>query len=798
MSEMKLENAKPVEFKLGQRRGKYFDAASVLEKSAERLDSEYLEKLERFDLIYRTLCGTLYNYVPMSGHPGGSISSGRFVNYLIYNNLDFNYFDPDSMDADVISYAAGHKALGLYAAWALRDEIMRIAGGGELPERKYRLRLEDLLGFRRNATEDTPLFKEFHTKPLDGHPSPLCPFVKLSTGASGVGLASSVGLAFGMMDTYGKDNPPKLHVIEGEGGLTAGRAHEAIAGAASAGISNIIMHLDWNQASIDSNNVCREGDKAGDYVQWSPAELFYLHDWNVIYVEDGFDWNQIAAAQNLALKMDNGQPTAIIYRTVKGWHYGLEGRASHGAGHKYCSEEFYKNVVTPFKEAAGMDFCCATPEDKSPEAIEAAYWDMLLHFREALEKHADLTSTLAKKINDAKSSLEAKKREVRAGVPDVSKVYDENTFKIDQPPEGLDYKPGDSVTLRGALGDGLGEINKASGGALMALSADLLDSTSVSKAAKHFPKGLYHSVNNPDSRLLAMGGICEDAIGGAISGISAYGNHIGISASYAAFIAALQHISVRLHAIGQQARNELSGQPFNPLIMINGHAGVRTGEDGPTHADVQALQLLQGNFPRGTSVTLTPWEAGEIWPLMLTTLRKRPAIIAPFVTRPADTVVDREALNLPPVTEAVKGIWPVRSADPQAEDYCGTIVLQGSDVMGSFITGVLPELDARGYKMNIYYVSSLELFELLPEDERNAIYPDARAAEAMAITGFTLPTMYKWIGSEKGRSHSVSPFKKGRFLSSGKADRIMREAGIDAEAQLAEVEKYIEEFKKGF
>ena len=30
------------------------------------------------------MCALLYNYVPMSGHPGGSISSGRIVSALMF------------------------------------------------------------------------------------------------------------------------------------------------------------------------------------------------------------------------------------------------------------------------------------------------------------------------------------------------------------------------------------------------------------------------------------------------------------------------------------------------------------------------------------------------------------------------------------------------------------------------------------------------------------------------------------------------------------------------------------------
>ena len=40
-----------------------------------------------------------------------------------------------------------------------------------------------------------------------------------------------------------------------------------------------------------------------------------------------------------------GQPTVIVYRTVKGWGYGIKGRASHGAGHKLCSDGFYQALA---------------------------------------------------------------------------------------------------------------------------------------------------------------------------------------------------------------------------------------------------------------------------------------------------------------------------------------------------------------------------------------------------------------------------------------------------------------------
>ncbi|NIO05415.1 MAG: hypothetical protein GTN74_12625, partial [Proteobacteria bacterium] len=271
----------------GPRRGSYTDISEEIRAKGEPLSVDEVNHFEMLDTIYRSLCALLFNYVPTSGHPGGSISSGRFVAGIVFDTLDYDVSNPDRQDADVISYAAGHKALGLYTMWALRNEVMRIAAPELLPrDKRYQLRLEDLLGFRRNPITKTPLFLKFEAKALDGHPTPATPFIRLSTGASGVGFASSLGLAFGALDYYGGD-PPRVNVVEGEGGMTPGRVSEAMAAAGTASLRNAVVHVDWNQASIDTNHVCREGNVAGDYVQWTPMELAYLHDWNVILVPEG-------------------------------------------------------------------------------------------------------------------------------------------------------------------------------------------------------------------------------------------------------------------------------------------------------------------------------------------------------------------------------------------------------------------------------------------------------------------------------------------------------------------------------
>jgi transketolase len=778
----------------GTRRGIYVDARDLLEDAATPpLAAEDLARLESFDLAYRALCALLYNYVPMSGHPGGSISSGRFVQALLFHTMHYDLANPDREDADLISYAAGHKALGLYALWALRNEIARIAAPQLLPaDTRRQLRLEDLLGFRQNPTKKTPLFLQFHSKALDGHPTPATPFLRLATGASGVGVASSLGLAFAAADTFG-EHAPRVHIVEGEGGLTPGRVAEALAAAGTASLGNAILHVDWNQASIDSNRVCRDGDVPGDYVQWDPLELAYLNDWNVIYVPGGFDFNQILAAQQAALRMENGQPTAIVYRTTKGWQYGIEGRASHGAGHKLCADAFF-GAVAPLLERVDADLprcpldaqLCQGGQDSA--VIEKCAWDALLVVRRKLEKDLPVTSYLAGRLLESQAGLARLARRRRADAPRVEAVYEAAREMLSAAPEDMMSRPGASATLRGELALALAHCNRRSGGALLTAAADLLGSTSVNVISEPFAPGFFNAQSNPASRTLSLGGICEDGATGILAGISTFGHHIGVVSSYGAFLAPLAHIGARLHAIGSQARHAVSSDAYKPVIVICAHAGLTTGEDGPTHADPQPLQLLQENFPKGTLVTLTPWEPREIWTLVAAALASRPAVIAPFVTRPAERVPDRAGLGLAPADAAATGVYSLRQARGRPD---GVVVLQESGVTLAFVNEALPLLEQSGIDLDVYYVASAELFDRLPVSQQEQAFPAAAAEQAMGITGFTLPTMYRWVRSVRGREFTMHPFQRGHFLASGRGEAVMQEAGLDGRSQFEAIRRFV-------
>jgi transketolase len=523
-------------------------------------------------------------------------------------------------------------------------------------------------------------------------------------------------------------------------------------------------------------------------------EFAYLHDWNVIYVPDGRDFQQVHAAQRKALTIDNHQPTAIIYRTIKGWQYGIEGKGSHGAGHKLCADGFY-DALKPFLDGTDCNLprCDAANQrckaGKEAEVLEECFWEALTVIRNALEKNVPMVKLLARRLADARERLNRRNRKPRSNGPAVEAVFDTASKTTNAIPGELVLTPGTVTTLRAELGRVLNYYNKVGNGALLSAAADLLGSTSVTTIAKGFPDGYYNAATNPGARLLSTGGICEDAMSAILSGLSSFGHHIGAGSSYGAFLAPLGHIAARLHAIGNQARQAIAKEPYRPMILICAHAGLKTGEDGPTHADPQPLQLLQENFPRGTMITLTPWDPQEIWWLISAALARRPAVIAPFVTRPNERVIDRKARGLAPVTAASSGIYLLRGAKGKAD---GTVVLQGSEVAYAFVEEALPHIDQEGLNLNVYYVASAELFDLLSPDEQKRIFSEARAKEAMGITGFTLPTMYRWIRSERGRCATLHPFRKGHYLGSGQADKVLAEAGLDGESQFKAIRRYVE------
>ena len=549
-------------------------------------------------------------------------------------------------------------------------------------------------------------------------------------------------------------------------------------------LDNLIVHLDWNQASIDSDKVTAENGVPGDYVAWEPAELFYLNGFNVIYVKEGLNFAHVYAAQKFAETLNNGLPTAIIYRTIKGWHYGLEGKASHGGGHKLCSPEFYK-TMEEFENTFGVKI----PHLCEGQEIEECFYQNLLTLRQVIVSNKDLFAPFADKIKESVNRLQSLARIAKEFK--TEDVY--NAFTPENIPAEFVFQSGQNPTLRATMADALAKISKDTLGTLIVATADLSGSTGAGKIA-YDSKGFYNKNTNPGSRLISSGGITEDGLSAVMSGVSAYGKQLGVAASYGAFTSAMMHTQARLHAIGQQGYEEATGKGKNTFIIFTGHAGLPTGPDGPTHADPQMLQLISEDFPKGASITLTPLDANDVWPSLTAALNKRPAVLYPVVTRPNVKITDRINFGSASQTQAKNGVYALY----KHSEVKGTVILQGSGVGEIFIQEVLPRIKEENLPVNAYYVISAELFDMLSPEEKVKILPAGELYRAMAITDFTLPTMRRWLKSVKGEEMSLYPFKNGKYLTSGQAADCYKEAGLDGEAQYKQIKEYLQNLENWY
>ena len=102
-----------------------------------------------------------------SGHPTTCMSCAEIVSVLFFDEMRFDPKDPSGRDQDVFVLSKGHAAPIL---WAALKEAGAIG--------------DDLLTLRR------------YDSPLEGHPTPNSPWVRVASGSLGQGLAAAAGMAW--------------------------------------------------------------------------------------------------------------------------------------------------------------------------------------------------------------------------------------------------------------------------------------------------------------------------------------------------------------------------------------------------------------------------------------------------------------------------------------------------------------------------------------------------------------------------------------------------------------------------
>jgi transketolase len=214
-----------------------------------------------------------------SGHPTSSMSAADLMAVLVDGYLRFDFDDPRSPANDRLVFSKGHASVLLYA-------IYRAAGV---------VTDEDILDYRK------------HTSMLEGHPTPLIPWVDVGTGSLGQGLPIGVGMALAAKHLERLDT--RVWVLCGDSELAEGSMWEAFEHAAHYGLDNLTAIVDVN----------RLGQRGETMVGWNldvDAARARSFGWHAIEI-DGHDVDAIDRAYAEALET-KGRPTVVLARTKKG------------------------------------------------------------------------------------------------------------------------------------------------------------------------------------------------------------------------------------------------------------------------------------------------------------------------------------------------------------------------------------------------------------------------------------------------------------------------------------------------
>ncbi len=154
------------------------------------------------------------------------------------------------------------------------------------------------------AIDDDPMTLRQLDSDLEGHPTPLNPWVPVATGSLGQGLAAVNGMA--IADRL--DGIEARHFcLLGDGECSEGSVWEAAQFAADHKLERVV-------AIVDMNGLEQSGPAPYGHDSAVLADRFEAFGWRTIEI-DGHDYADILAA--LAATREPG-PTAIIARTVKG------------------------------------------------------------------------------------------------------------------------------------------------------------------------------------------------------------------------------------------------------------------------------------------------------------------------------------------------------------------------------------------------------------------------------------------------------------------------------------------------
>lgn len=240
-----------------------------------RMDAEFLRELGQQLRVDSIRCSTAAG----SGHPTSSMSAADLIAVLLSRHLVYDWSAPDLPTNDHLIYSKGHASPLCYA-------MFRAAGV---------ITDEELMTYRTFGSR------------LEGHPTPVLPWVDVATGSLGQGMPIAVGVA--LAGKYLDKLPYHVWTLCGDSEIAEGSIWEGIDKAALHRLGNLTVIVDVN----------RLGQRGETEFGWDlevyrrRVEAFGAH----AMVIDGHDLEAIDAALGRA-RQSTDRPTVILARTIKG------------------------------------------------------------------------------------------------------------------------------------------------------------------------------------------------------------------------------------------------------------------------------------------------------------------------------------------------------------------------------------------------------------------------------------------------------------------------------------------------
>jgi transketolase len=217
--------------------------------------------------------------VTKSGHPTSSMSGADLMAVLLAEHLRYDFDDPDDPRNDHLVFSKGHASPLVYSMYKAAGAITD----------------DELLTFRKFGSR------------LEGHPTPVLPWVDVATGSLGQGLPYGVGIALAgkRLDKL----PYRVWVLCGDSEMAEGSMWEAFEHAWHEKLDNLT-------AIIDVNRLGQRGETMHGWDLDSYARRAEAFGWHAIEI-DGHDVEAIDQAYREA-EETTGLPTVIVAKTIKG------------------------------------------------------------------------------------------------------------------------------------------------------------------------------------------------------------------------------------------------------------------------------------------------------------------------------------------------------------------------------------------------------------------------------------------------------------------------------------------------